>query len=173
MKRNDSHGQVLQYACRLLSYRGRSEKELSKRLRTKGFDEDAIDKVISDLRSNGYLDDRKLASSLRRYAEESKYLSLLGTKRLLRERGIPAAVIDEALTGFDEPETAKRLVERKLRRMKKGDQKNRQIFLGEGADDNTSKRRLEGMLLRRGFSRDIIQEVIKSFRREGEGDENC
>ncbi len=157
MRRDDSLEQVLRYAYRLLSYRGRSEKELSERLRMKGFDEDSINRAISGLRSDGYLDDRRLAVSIRRYAEESKYLSLPATRMLLKERGIPPALIDEALAGFDEPEVAKRLVERRLRRMK--------------SDDNAAIRRLEGMLLRRGFLRGTIQEVIKSFHLKGDRDE--
>ncbi len=154
--RNDP---VLNYAFRLLSYRDRSEKELAGRLRMKGFDDSAIVKVIERLRSGGFLDDRRLAGILKRYARESKHLGLLGTKRFLAERGVPRDLLEETTADIDESDLAKRLVERKIASWR--------ITPPEG--DNVelpaaTVRRLYGLLARRGFLPETIRKTLRNIK---------
>ncbi len=150
---------ALRYAFRLLSYRGRSEREMADRLRRKGFDEATLRRVIEHLRSAGLLDDRKLASSLKRYAGESRYLSVLGTKRLLVERGVPPDVIQEAITDIDESGIAARLVEKKIAAWRKHSSPDR-----PGQLTPEEIRKLYGFLARRGYSPEVIRKSLQQYK---------
>lgn len=149
----------LQYAYKLLSYRGRSEKEMFRRLRMKGFDEPTIKWIIVRLKSSGLLDDRRLASSLKRYAEESKQLSISGTRRFLIERGVPADMIDEVAEDIDEMENAKKLVEKKLTVWRK-----RVPFHQPSQFTPDMFKKLYGMLYRRGFPSETIKKALEQFK---------
>ena len=139
---------ALQHSYRLLAYRGRSEKELRERLKRKGFDKQAIDAAISSLTSNGFLDDRKLASSLKRYAEESKHYGISGIRRFLRVRGIPGDIIDATVKDIDETEIARKIIEKKMRGMR-------------GYAPEKTARRLYGILYRRGYSPETIIKALE------------
>lgn len=150
---------ALRFAFKLLSYRGRSEKEMAERLRRKGFDASAVERVIDHLRSAGFLDDRKLASSLKRYAAESKHLSILGTKRLLAERGVPRDLIEGAIEDIDETEIARRLVEKKIAAWRK--------HLPPGESRRLSPeviRKLYGFLSRRGYPSEMIRKTLEQLQ---------
>ncbi len=150
---------ALRYALKLLGYRGRSEKELAERLRLKGFGASAVDAVIRRLRSSGFLDDRKLASSLKRYAGESKHLSILGTRRFLAERGIPKDLIEETVEDIDETEIVKRLVEKRIAAWGKlSSPGERRRFTPDMI------RRLYTFLARRGYPSETIKKTLERFK---------
>ena len=146
------------YAYKLLGYRGRSEKELTRRLGMRGFEEPVIEKVIIRLKSSGLLDDRKLASSLVRYAVESRKLSTAGVRKFLMERGIPRDLITDALADMDETETARRLVERKLAAWEKRGVSGQPFHL---TPEITKK--LYGILYRNGYLSEVIKKTLKQF----------
>lgn len=149
--RNGSLRPVLQYAYRLLGYRDRSEKQMSEKLRIRGFGEDEIRKAINHLKANNYLDDKKLAASLKRYALESKHLGLNGTRKFLESRGVPADIINEVLRDINESETAACLVEKKVK--KSGD---------KSAALNV--RKMYSTLLRKGYSYETINKTLRHLR---------
>jgi regulatory protein len=129
------------------------------RLRMKGFDAPAIDKVMERLRSGGFLDDRRLASSLKRYAGESKHLGVLGTKRFLSERGVPRDILEEATAGMDDTEIAKRLVEKKIASWGGRTPDNEKAQLSPAM-----VKKLYGVLSRRGFLPDTIKRVMRQIK---------
>lgn len=149
---------ALQYAYRLLSYRDRSEKEMADKLKTRGFDDKEISAAVENLKSYGFLDERKLAASLKRYALENKHLGIRGAKLFLMQRGINRDIIDDTISGTDETESAYRLIEKKLRSMRKtGAKQNQEI-----TDIISAK--LYGQLMRRGYSSDTIRKVMRQFK---------
>lgn len=150
MKAYNPYESVLQYAYRLLSYRGRSEKEMRERLKRKGFDENTINSVIDRLRSDGYIDDRRLACFLRRYAEEQKQLSISGTKKFLGGRGVPRSIVDDTVKDIDETENAKKLVEKKLKHM-------------DSYPSGMIIKKLYGILSRKGYPYETIREALRQF----------
>jgi regulatory protein len=150
------HDPLLHYACKLLSYRSRSEKEMSERLRMKGFGEDEINRAITHLRSAGLLDDGKLAHSLIRYVGEAKGLGLSGTKHFLLERGVPREIVDETTREIDEVEIAKRLLYKKLRAWSKFSR----------PDQARLKKRLYGFFSRRGYTPETIKKAMEEFTTE-------
>ncbi|MCL4476950.1 MAG: recombination regulator RecX [Nitrospirae bacterium] len=158
MRIHDPRRSVLHYAYKLLSYRSRSEAEMVRRLRMKGFDEPSVSKAIIQLKESGFVDDRKLAASLRRYAEESKQLSITGTRRFLLQRGVPAEMINEVVGDIDELETAKKLVEKKVAAWRK------QSLSRKGSQlDDTLIRKLYGILYRKGYPPEAIKKVLRRY----------
>ncbi len=149
---------VLHYAYRLLSYRSRSEEEMVRRLRMKGFDELSVRKAVSQLRESGFLDDRKLAASLRQHAEESKQLSLIGTRRFLLQRGVPPEIIAEVVGDIDEIGTATKLVEKKIAAWRKQSLSRKGLQM-----DGALIRKLYGVLYRKGYPADAIRKVLHRY----------
>lgn len=92
---------AIRYALKLLSYRGRSVRELKERLRKKGYDEASVEAAVERLSAAGFLDDAALAGNLRRIASEQRLLGSLGTRQLLRRRGISEDLIREVVVADD------------------------------------------------------------------------
>ncbi len=145
-----SRNDVKTYALRLLAYRSRSRKEMLERLRGKGFESDQINTVITSLEDTGLLNDKVLSSDLFRYAIERKSLGRQGIRMFLAKRGIEKDLIESTLsthTDEGDEKAALEFAERKLKTLKKH-------------PDDVVKRRLWGMLQRRGFSAGVIRKVI-------------
>ena len=146
----DSQDEAKKYSFKLLSYRGRSEKELKERLIRKGISKAAASSTVTYLKHLGLVDDRSLAESLKREALSRKFLSQKGASLFLHRRGVPREIINEVL---DNDETvdlrnARRLLLKNMRSLR-------------NYHSLKEKRRLYGLLARRGFSSDIIRRVLK------------
>ncbi|MEW6419061.1 MAG: RecX family transcriptional regulator [Nitrospirota bacterium] len=138
-----------QYALKLLSYRGRSEKELKERLIKKGITKSVASSTINYLKHVGLIDDKALAETLKREALTTKLLSQNGAKRFMLNRGIPREFVNMILSHDENEdiENARRLVEKKLKAYK-------------NYSSETVKRRLHNLLLRRGYSFETIKRVL-------------
>jgi regulatory protein len=147
---NDLQNKAKQYALKLLSYRGRSEKELKERLLKKGIPETLVSSTADYLRKLGYLDDVSLAEALKREAIERKLLSQAGAKKYLLNRGIPRDIIHSVFHQEEETdgENAKKYVRKKNRML-------------AHYPRETVRRRLYNQLLRRGYSPATIVAVLK------------
>jgi SOS response regulatory protein OraA/RecX len=131
---------------------------MTRRLRIKGFGDPVIAHVILSLKSCGLLDDRKLASSLTRYAGESRKLSAMGTRRFLTERGIPKDIIHEVLAEMDETETARRLVEKRVTAWEKRRGSSQPFHFTPEIT-----RKLYGLLYRNGYPSEVIKRTLRQF----------
>ncbi len=121
------------------------------RLRRKGFDSGQIKSTVESLENAGLIKDEALAKELLRNAAERKYLGRKGIEMFLSKRGIQREIIDETMsihTREMEKDSALKIVEKKLKVLKK-------------YPENIIRRRLWGMLERRGFSPDIINMAVK------------
>ena len=137
---------ALNYAYSLLSYRDRSEGEISERLKKKGYPLDVISYVVSELRSLNYLDDKKFAHSWLKWRKESRPKSRGMIRWELLAKGVKREVVSEALDSAyppgEEIEIAWRLAEKRA------------------ALSGSSRKRIYGYLRRRGFSYNVISEAI-------------
>ncbi|HSW63505.1 MAG TPA: regulatory protein RecX [Dissulfurispiraceae bacterium] len=149
-ERRDTVQGALRAAYSLLRHRDRSEREMRDRLAKKGYSEQTIAGAVEKLLNAGYLDDRRLAENLKRIASERKQLGNYGVNAYLHKRGICREVIESVSGDADEVEVAERLVGRKAERM---------ITL----DAETKKKRLWGILARRGFSAATIRTVLSPY----------
>ncbi len=145
-----SDDKAKQYSLKLLSYRGRSEKELEERLRKKGVSARGISSTMRYLKDTGLLNDLSLAESLKREALTYRMLSQAGARNFMLRRGIPRSIVDSVLSNDDniDIDNAVKFVDKKLR------------VLGKYPAE-TAKRRLYNLLLRRGYSSGTILKVLK------------
>jgi regulatory protein len=138
-------------AYRFLTYRPRSRAEIDKKLHDKEFDDAIIETVLADLARLGYVNDLQFALG---WTRSRIMLRGFGRRRIgqeLKNKGIGPDIIREAFAEVfsdeTEIETAKRVAEKKIITMK-------------SLDRVTRRRRLAGFLERKGFSFEIIREVL-------------
>jgi regulatory protein len=140
-------------ALKFLSYRMRSEKEVRDKLKKKEFAQDVIEEVIEDLRRVNLIDDYSFASAFVRDKISNKPQGKILLKQELWKKGIKEETIEKVLKEYFEDEDeelnlAKKLLDKRKKRY-------------ENLDKNVAKRRMMSFLLKRGFSYEIVKEVLK------------
>jgi regulatory protein len=140
-------------AFRLLKFRSRSEKEITSRLKKKGFSPKIIEEVIRYLKGLDLIDDFQFALSW----VNSRINRPLGLRRLtfeLAQKGVDKdiinKVIDKTKEKYDEYEIVKTLAQAKFKK-------------SSGLDIFKAKRKVYAYLLRRGFSQETISEVVQNL----------
>lgn len=148
---------AIRYALRLLSYRGRSVRELRERLTKKGYDDASVEAAVERLSAAGYLDDLALAGNLRRIASEQRMLGSSGARQLLRRRGISEDVISAVVVADDAAD---------LRLCLQLAQKRVRVT---GTPRTPAEvNRLFQYLARRGYGPDIIRRCLRDLGRDVE-----
>ena len=141
------------YAFLLLKFRLRSEKELAQRLRQKGFSEELSQDTVSFLKNKQFIDDRVFAKGWI-YSRLKRPFGLRRIKQELVEKGLDKETIAETFAqvkeDYDEGSIVKRLAEQRFSRLK-------------GVESIKAKQRVYAYLTRRGFSPDLIGDVVKNY----------
>ncbi len=148
-----SLAEVRGYALRLLNYRSRSRKEMRERLGDRGFNQEHINDVMDFLERAKLINDEVLASDLLRQSTERKYLGGRGVRMFLSKRGIPKQLIDKTMLAHTmemEELSARNFIEKKLHSLSRH-------------PDNVVKRKLWGMLQRRGYSISLISKLFREI----------
>jgi regulatory protein len=133
-----------------LSYRPRSETELRSYLLERGFSEATIADVLQRLNRVGLVDDEAFA---RFWVENRDQFRPRGKRAMmqeLRQKGVSRHHIENALEDYDEASAAQRVAQEQARR------------LGHLASD-VFKRRFTQRMARRGFSYDIIRDILATY----------
>ena len=155
--REIEHGEVKQEAfdtaAKLIASRLHSAAELRRKLARKEFGPAVIDSVIADLSRMGYLDDaafaKAKASSAARYKQHGKRRAKTELLRAGVSGDVADAALDEVYDRNDSLAVARELARKQAPRLKK-------------LDLQVARRRLMGMLQRRGFEYDEIKQVVDS-----------
>jgi regulatory protein len=160
-------------ALRLLAARGRSVRELRRRLLAAKEPEPLVDAALGRLQEMGLLDDAQYARQVARSQMLGRGHAPRRLQQELARRGVAREVADRAIDlvltedaapggfgaegGVDLKETIEKLARRKLR--------------GLGAlDAQTRSRRLYSFLARRGYDSDDIRSVMTKLRAEERAD---
>ena len=124
------------------------------------YEEDICFEVADDLAERGFINDVRYAETLARQKFEVKLLGEFRVKQFLREKGIPAAVIEQALEPYreDAAERARELAERRY--MKYFD-----------PDDRDLMQKLKNALARQGYGYGEIKEAIADMIEDYENEE--
>jgi regulatory protein len=134
-------------ALNYLSFRPRSEAELQSYLLESDFAEATVAEVLHRLREVGLVDDDAFA----RYWVDNRARFRPRGKRMLvqelRQKDVASDVIETTLAEYDEVVAAQHVAEEQARRL-------------AHLPPDVSRRRLWDRMMRRGFSPDIIQEVL-------------
>jgi len=156
LRQAESRHQAYRDALRLLSYRPRSVSEVRARLAGRGYDPALVEATVARLQELGLLDDRAFA---RAWVESREMLRPRGRQALvaeLRQKGVSAEVIasvlDEVLAE-DESVRALQMARERARTL-------------AGLERSAFFRRLQGFLVRRGFSTEVVLQVVRQVWEE-------
>ncbi len=146
LQHGDAVVKAVDAAANYLSYRPRSNAEVRRKLNKK-YDPEVVEAAMMRLTDLGYLDDAAFARFWVENRDTFKPRGPLALRMELRKKGVPDAIIREAIETVDVADAADRAARKKLRR-----------YRGETVTD--FKRKMGGFLQRRGFRYETIREVI-------------
>ena len=142
---------ALNAALRFIAYRPRSVAEVRRRL-TRQWPPPVIDRVIQFLQEHSYLDDAAFAQLWRRGREQRKPRGQRALQQELRQLGVDREVIAEALAGFDASANAYKAAAKPAARL-----------LAKGVDGEQFRRKVSGLLQRRGFDYSVISATVNQL----------
>jgi len=140
-----------QNGIRMLYSKDRTEYEMRQNLIRKGFDEDTAEGAVMQLKSMGYINDRLYAH---KYISDRIKLKPKSKKALmyeLQKKGIDREIIAEVLDEFEMDES---IIAYRIARKK---------FNKYDISDPLIQKRIFSFLAHRGFSNEIINDVIKQL----------
>jgi regulatory protein len=143
---------------RKLAVQARTRAELSKALSSKQVPTEAADAVLDRMQEIGLVDDAEFARDWVHSRQQRRHLSRTALRRELSGKGVDREEIESALgqvDADDELRAARSLAEKKERAT-------------QGLDPMVRRRRLAGMLGRRGFSPGVISQVLAEGSRSAD-----
>lgn len=154
---------ILRQALRVIRRRAIGSRQLLDRLTRKGHDPQAVQPVIAELLDKGILNDETYARSAAATLRAAKPAGSRLLRQKLYQKRLPRDVIERVVADVereaDPLAEALALAQKKLR-----------APTLQRCDALTRKRRLHGLLARRGFNADVIQQVLRQLEgaeREG------
>ena len=151
-----------QISLTYLSARARSIHEVREKLRKEGFADGAVGQVIADLQRLSLLDDREFA---RRWIESRLARKPAGARKFrqdLQHKGIEQELIAEVLEEFREDLDSETAAVGLL---------SQQRWRYNGLDELKAKRRMLGLLARRGYEQDVARKAVEQVWEEMQSDE--
>jgi len=151
---------ALDMAMRLLAFRSRSRQEVAQRLQRRGIAPATVTRTLGRLDELGLLDDTRFAQAL---ARDRLELGRKGKRQIaadLFRMGVAKPIVEKALSQVsDEEQVAQELLQKVNRRY-------------AGLEPRARYRRLHDLLVRRGFSFEVITRVLADEeRRAGDADQ--
>ena len=149
----DQHSQARNIVLNQLNFMPRSRKELEITLAKRKIDADVANEVLDRFVEINVINDADFAELLVRSRCNTKKVSRSVMRQQLRQKGVDQEIIEEALlavTDDDELRMATELVEKKSRAMNQ-------------LDPQVRKRRLFGLLARKGYGTAIALKVINDL----------
>jgi regulatory protein len=156
LKKADLFQRCLNAAFHFLSYRPRSQAELRQRLGKRGFDGDNVAAVLARLKERGLVDDLAFAQFWKDNRDSFSPRSQWLTRLELRQKGVPAEIIDRVAAEVDDQDCAYRAAVAKARRLSTADYQNFSRSLGQ-------------FLKRRGFGYGLIKPTVERVWQERGG----
>ena len=158
------YDKALRQAMNRLNRRAMSRRDLGRKLHGLGYDEPVREAVLDRLTELQFLDDEVYARALIDATMRRKPAGPQLLRQKLYQKGIDGSLIErlvsEATDAVDLAPGAVELARKKLRTMQR-------------VDAETKRRRLYGLLARRGFNPDTISSVMAELADElSEGGEN-
>ncbi|MFI5866226.1 recombination regulator RecX [Streptomyces sp. NPDC051546] len=144
---------------RLLTGMPRTRRQLADALAKRDIPEEVSEQVLSRFEEVGLIDDAAFAGAWVESRHRGRGLARRALAQELRTKGVAPTLVQEALEQLDsdqEEETARELVERKLRATR-------------GLERDKRIRRLAGMLARKGYPEGMALRVVRrALEAEGE-----
>ena len=150
---NSAHSEARNIVLNQLNFMPRSRRELEITLAKRHIEPDVAKSVLDRFEEIGTVDDIAFAELLIRSRCNTKRVSRSVLRQQLRQKGVDQEIIEDALmviTDDDELRMATELVERKARAMSR-------------LEPEVRKRRLSGLLARKGYNTSIALRVINDL----------
>jgi regulatory protein len=147
----DAYDVARQIVLRQLAMSPKSRQQLRDKLRTRNGPDDVAEAVLDRMATVGLIDDEAFAGMLVRSQQAGRGLAKRALARELRTKGVDDETARATLAAIDpedERDRAAQLVAKKLRSM-------------HGLEPVVQKRRLAGMLARKGYPADLAMAVIR------------
>jgi regulatory protein len=152
IQRGEVRQECLDHALRLLGQRLHSRTELKKKLARREYGDAVIEQVLDNLVRLGYVDDERFAKTMALSLAQHKRV---GARRAVMElvrvgvaHELAERAVNETYASTDPVADAKRLVAKQIDRLRK-------------MDPQVARRRLSGLLQRRGYDFDTTKAVIE------------
>lgn len=147
---------LYEYAVKTLGRRMRTEVELRRLMRARvepgGRGDEVIAAVVARLKEQRYLDDRAYAETYTRLRKENEKFGQRRVRQSLREKGVPAAVVEKAVgegySGTNEEKLAREYLKRKRIR--------------KPAEEKETARVMR-RLVAAGFSTGVIYRILRQW----------
>lgn len=147
-KSGDQLDKAYDHAVRYLGFRPRSQAEVERYLREKEYPPEVIVQTLERLRQQQYVDDQAFAQFWLENRERFKPRGRQALRYELKQKGLESDLIDEALTGLDEDESAWTAVASKLSRWRT-------------LDEQAFKQKVMAFLSRRGFNYEVASQTAQ------------
>lgn len=151
---NDPYRKALNTALRILTRRDHSKRELSQKLKARGYAGEVIDEVISECERLDYINDERTAQVFIRQLQRKGY----GRKRIRFEINLKGlrgkhiqAVLSKSISDADECQSAEKIFQKHVRRFDRE------------KDVLKRKDKIYKFLYGRGFSKAVISELISKI----------
>ncbi len=147
-------------AVRYLSVRPRSREEVRRHLDQAGLDAEVIEAALDRLVEQHYLDDAEFARYWVESRRQFRPKGAAAVRQELRQRGVAGEAIEAALADSDPVAEAYKAVQPQAARL---------AALAR-TDPMSFRRKVSGLLLRRGFAYGVVREVVNQLARENGAD---
>ncbi len=138
-------------AYRFLSYRQRSKKELIDKLKEKKFSDKAIEDVVQGLEEYNYINDADFAFNWAESRVRTRRIGPIILRSELLKKGISKDIVDK---------TIKEIYNKYNERSLVIDALNLKAKMQKDMPEEKKKRRLYSFLVQRGFSYEVINEIL-------------
>ena len=152
----DSFQKAYERAMHFLSYRARSQAEVRRNLRDAGVDETIIEAVLERLAEQGYVNDAEFARFWVENREQFRPRGAQALRQELRQKGVDDKTSAEVISGMDQVASAH----------KAGQARALRLAALAKSDPRDFRLKLSNYLLRRGFTYDVVREVVKTLAAE-------
>ena len=159
MSDNRQYQKARDAALRLLTHRPRSEAEVRTRLAQR-FPDDIIDRVVSALREQSFLNDDEFARLWTESRNNHNPRSAAAIRRELESKGVSRDIAEEAVADVDDTDGAYRAATKFSRRL-------------SGDEFQSFHRKLWGHLQRRGYSASVSRKTTARLWEETSGDSDA
>jgi regulatory protein len=153
----DLRKRALDGALRFLAARPRSEAEVRQRLLRRGLPHDIVVETIGRLHEYGYVDDAEFSRFWVESRSGANPRGRIAVRRELRSKGVDQETVETAVEGLPEERSARKAARKKLPSLR-------------GLEYPDFRTRLTGYLVRRGFTYDVVREVVKESWKQLHGE---
>ncbi len=143
-------------AVYLLTFKNRTSKELTDKLKSKGYSDFEIDKAMDKLLEYNFVNDESYTLSYIKSNMNKKGIKLIYKE--LAEKGIDKSLAEEKIYELSVPEAEEDKIEDIFKKR----------FISMDLNDIRIRNRIQSYFLRRGFSYEKISKIVKKYRENAE-----